>query len=111
MSEPLPQMPPKLRKILTWAASNACAASTMLAGGDCADANPCAPCAAAAIMHGLGLLTGAQLLDGFASCLICGCTEDNACPGGCAWVEQGPNGFLCSACDPTEPPSLIVVPR
>lgn len=27
-------------------------------------------------------------------CRVCGCTEDNACDGGCEWVE--PN--LCSAC-------------
>ena len=27
-------------------------------------------------------------------CKICGCTDDNACPGGCYWVEPG----LCSVC-------------
>lgn len=27
-------------------------------------------------------------------CKICGCTDDNACPGGCYWVEPR----LCSAC-------------
>ena len=27
-------------------------------------------------------------------CRICGCTDDNACPGGCYWVEED----LCSAC-------------
>ena len=27
-------------------------------------------------------------------CRICGCTEDNACEGGCSWVEED----LCSAC-------------
>lgn len=27
-------------------------------------------------------------------CRVCGCTEDNACPGGCYWVEPD----LCSAC-------------
>lgn len=27
-------------------------------------------------------------------CRVCGCTEDNACPGGCCWVEDD----LCSAC-------------
>jgi hypothetical protein len=30
----------------------------------------------------------------FDSCRICGCTDTQACPGGCYWVE--PN--LCSAC-------------
>ena len=28
------------------------------------------------------------------TCRICGCTEDNACEGGCSWVEVD----LCSAC-------------
>jgi hypothetical protein len=28
------------------------------------------------------------------SCRICGCTDDRACPGGCAWVAED----LCSAC-------------
>jgi len=27
-------------------------------------------------------------------CRVCGCTEDQACPGGCAWVTEG----LCTAC-------------
>lgn len=27
-------------------------------------------------------------------CRVCGCTWDNACPGGCYWVEPD----LCSAC-------------
>ncbi|KAF5051099.1 hypothetical protein DSECCO2_422620 [anaerobic digester metagenome] len=27
-------------------------------------------------------------------CRVCGCTEDNACPGGCYWVEED----LCSEC-------------
>lgn len=32
-------------------------------------------------------------------CRVCGCTDDNACPGGCCWVED-PEGLgdLCSAC-------------
>jgi hypothetical protein len=29
-----------------------------------------------------------------ASCRECGCTEDEACDGGCSWVEDD----LCSAC-------------
>jgi myosin heavy subunit len=28
------------------------------------------------------------------TCRVCGCTDDNACPGGCSWVEDD----LCSAC-------------
>ena len=27
-------------------------------------------------------------------CRVCGCTEHNACDGGCSWVEED----LCSAC-------------
>lgn len=27
-------------------------------------------------------------------CRVCGCTWDNACPGGCYWVEED----LCSRC-------------
>jgi hypothetical protein len=29
-------------------------------------------------------------------CRGCGCTDDQACPGGCSWVEDD----LCSACAP-----------
>lgn len=28
------------------------------------------------------------------TCRVCGCTEDNACEGGCSWVEED----LCSSC-------------
>lgn len=27
-------------------------------------------------------------------CRVCGCTQENACPGGCWWVEDD----LCSSC-------------
>ncbi len=30
------------------------------------------------------------------SCLICGCTDDRGCPGGCRWVTEN----VCSACAP-----------
>ncbi|MEU8278173.1 hypothetical protein ACFYOK_37600 [Microbispora bryophytorum] len=30
-------------------------------------------------------------------CRICGCTENEACPGGCAWVRDPEGGDLCSA--------------
>ncbi|GAA4924353.1 hypothetical protein HD597_011273 [Nonomuraea thailandensis] len=36
--------------------------------------------------------------NGVASCVLCGCIEDHACEGGCAWM---PNPFgvdLCTAC-------------
>lgn len=33
-----------------------------------------------------------------AACELCGCTEDDACPGGCAWVPNVAGRDLCSAC-------------
>lgn len=33
-------------------------------------------------------------LAGGVCCIVCGCTEDDACPGGCSWAANG----LCSAC-------------
>lgn len=42
----------------------------------------------------LGIISDA--LDSYAgpvSCRVCGCTDDEACPGGCEWVEND----LCSA--------------
>jgi len=32
------------------------------------------------------------------ACRVCGCTEDNACEGGCSWVPDPDGGDLCSAC-------------
>lgn len=29
------------------------------------------------------------------ACRVCGCTKENACPGGCSWVGVG----LCSRCE------------
>ncbi|HEY3898948.1 MAG TPA: hypothetical protein VGM54_10065 [Chthoniobacter sp.] len=29
-------------------------------------------------------------------CMVCGCTQEEACPGGCSWVN--PNFTLCSVC-------------
>lgn len=29
-------------------------------------------------------------------CIHCGCTEENACPGGCSWVSKDPP--VCSRC-------------
>lgn len=34
------------------------------------------------------------------TCMVCGCTQDRACPGGCSWVEWD----LCSACVDKEAP-------
>ena len=36
--------------------------------------------------------------DNFAMCLVCGCLENAACPGGCSWVINPLNTDLCSAC-------------
>lgn len=34
------------------------------------------------------------------TCIMCGCTDSHACPGGCSWTERGPDGTgLCSRCD------------
>jgi len=35
------------------------------------------------------------------ACRVCGCTDNNACDGGCWWVETGqvePAHTLCSSC-------------
>ncbi len=34
------------------------------------------------------------------TCMVCGCTEGGACPGGCYWVDDGddPDLELCSRC-------------
>lgn len=37
----------------------------------------------------------APVVDEGAACRICGCTDDNACDGGCWWVDTSP---LCSTC-------------
>lgn len=39
---------------------------------------------------------GLILLPG--TCSQCGCTDDQACKGGCSWVD--PEHTLCSACAP-----------
>jgi hypothetical protein len=33
-------------------------------------------------------------------CIVCGCTEERACPGGCSWVSVNPP--KCSACFDTD---------
>ena len=40
-----------------------------------------------------------QAMSGVATCRVCGCTDDEACEGGCYWVED-PEGLgdLCSTC-------------
>jgi len=39
-----------------------------------------------------------QLLKQERTCRVCGCTDDQACEGGCHWVEDD----LCSSCAPKE---------
>jgi hypothetical protein len=34
------------------------------------------------------------------SCRVCGCTNENACEGGCSWIAPG----LCSTCAPEPSP-------
>lgn len=43
--------------------------------------------------------------DSAESCRVCGCTWNNACEGGCSWVEPG----LCSNCVGKEEPSYRAV--
>lgn len=40
--------------------------------------------------------TVARLRNAGLACSICGCTDDNACEGGCYWVKLDPP--ICSAC-------------
>jgi hypothetical protein len=35
-----------------------------------------------------------EIVDAEPVCRVCGCTQNNACPGGCSWVEPD----LCSSC-------------
>jgi len=58
-----------------------------------AEAALLAETAGALAQSGLVLLGAGGLEE---RCRSCGCTEERACPGGCAWVEPG----LCSACVP-----------
>lgn len=32
------------------------------------------------------------------ACRVCGCTDDRACPGGCAWLPT-PNDDVCTSCE------------
>lgn len=56
-----------------------------------------------ALGPGLEELVDAEIVDDFDErwrvCRICGCTEDDACAGGCSWVPDPQHrGDLCSAC-------------
>jgi hypothetical protein len=42
---------------------------------------------------------GDELHVGDKACRVCECTEDNACPGGCAWSTKDPG--ICTACEAT----------
>ena len=39
--------------------------------------------------------------DDAAACVVCGCTDDNPCDGGCAWAQQNPP--VCTRCAEGEP--------
>jgi hypothetical protein len=43
---------------------------------------------------GLRIIQEQELFPALPTCKVCGCTDDNACPGGCAWVAPD----LCSQC-------------
>ena len=40
------------------------------------------------------------------SCVVCGCTEERACPGRCAWIE--PDVDVCTAC-PHTPAAMVEI--
>jgi len=42
------------------------------------------------------------------ACSICGCTEANACPGGCWWIWLDPP--ICSACESSAAAALSAEP-
>jgi hypothetical protein len=39
-----------------------------------------------------------EAFGGGPSCRVCGCTDDDACPGGCWWAPDPEGGDLCSQC-------------
>jgi hypothetical protein len=41
-----------------------------------------------------GRITGGEVLALAQACVVCGCTDERACRGGCSWVVPG----LCSRC-------------
>lgn len=65
----------------------------------------CSPqCVSAALARAGDALA---LDDHVARCARCGCTEDSACEGGCAWVPNGQMTDLCSACATPEELSAL----
>lgn len=50
---------------------------------------------------------GAPLPAGERICLACGCTERDACPGGCAWAD--PVVDICTRCDALADPYLYAL--
>jgi hypothetical protein len=76
-------------------------------------------------LHKSAATTFHMRLEGYAStaCIVCGCTDEIACEGGCWWaeippwpldlLENLPDGSVCSACvaavgDSTEPDEVIL---
>lgn len=55
--------------------------------------------AAAFLARGIGLS-----LELVPTCRVCGCTDDDACLGGCWWVDTDEaDGYLCSSCVDADP--------
>jgi hypothetical protein len=55
------------------------------------------PWVSPAQLTGTGLTSLFDAEDG-PRCLRCGCTDEQACPGGCAWAPGPMDGDLCSRC-------------
>lgn len=54
----------------------------------------------AALRGGPAVETEAEVGVGSGVCVVCGCTQDRACPGGCWWVASAAGADVCSACSP-----------
>ena len=59
-------------------------------------------CRVAAVIEGLEVDAWCDAckaaLEGVRHCRVCGCTDDDACPGGCSWLPTSLEGDLCSNC-------------
>lgn len=52
----------------------------------------------APLLGASAVLLATRCRNGDLACIVCGCTDSCACPGGCGWVSIDPP--LCSTCSP-----------